>query len=129
MLVGADGLLTGPNAESTQIINGSVFGIHVSNINVTEQNDFSLTTSTSGATENDSIQVAVTPGSGTAIQLASYVGGKDTVGSDWNLAKSGATGSTINLTTSGALANVTKDLSTDQKFETIAWTFAAGSAS
>lgn len=129
MAVSADGALTGPNAETTQIINGSIFGIHVSNIAVAEENNFSIVSDTSSATANDSLQVALTPNKGTTLQFAELISGKEITTTDWNLAKKDATGSTINLSTSGSLVNITKDLSTSQKFATISWTFAPGTLS
>lgn len=129
MAVSGDGTLTGPDAKSTQIINGSIFGIHVSNISVSEANSFSLVSSISGATANDSLQVALTPNEGTSLQLADLKSGKTIETSDWNLAKKDTTGSTIDLSTSGALVNITKDLSTSHKFATISWTFAPGTIS
>ena len=124
MIVQADGTLTGPSAAATQLQNGSVFGVHVKNIKATAENSFALEET---AATSDSVSMNITPANGTAVNLASCLnGGKDVADSDWNLTKKGTDGATIDLTTGGTLSNVTKDLSTNQQFGTIDWTFAAG---
>lgn len=124
MVVQADGTLTGPSAAATQLVNGSVFGVHVKNIKATAENGFALEQT---AAANDSVSMNITPGNGTAVNLASCLdGGKTIAGSDWNLTKKDTPGATINLTTGGTMSNITKDLSANQQFGTIDWTFAAG---
>lgn len=124
MIVQADGTMTGPSAAATQIKNGSAFGIHVSKIQTTAKNSFALE---STAKANDSASVTITPGAGTAVNLADTLSGMAiTSGTDWNMAKMGATGADINLATVGKLSNITKDLAANQQFAQIDWTFAAG---
>lgn len=124
MIVQADGTLTGPSAAATQLQNGSVFGVHVKNIKATAENSFAFEET---AATSDSVSMNITPANGTAVNLASCLnGGKDVADSDWNLTKKDTDGATIDLTTGGTLSNVTKDLSTNQQFGTINWTFAAG---
>ena len=124
MIVQADGTMTGPSAAATQIKNGSAFGIHVSKIQTTAKNSFALE---STAKANDSASVTITPGAGTAVNLADTISGMAiTSGTDWNMAKVGATGADINLATVGKLSNITKDLAASQQFAQIDWTFAAG---
>lgn len=124
MIVQADGTMTGPSAAATQIKNGSAFGIHVSKIQTTAKNSFALE---STAKANDSASVTITPGAGTAVNLADTLSGMAiTAGTDWNMAKVGATGADINLATAGKLSNITKDLAANQQFAQIDWTFAAG---
>ena len=124
MIVQADGTLTGPSAAATQLQNGSVFGVHVKNIKATAENSFAFEET---AATSDSVSMNITPANGTAVNLASCLnGGKDVADSDWNLTKKGTDGATIDLTTGGTLSNVTKDLSTNQQFGTIDWTFTAG---
>ena len=124
MIVQADGTMTGPSAAATQIKNGSAFGIHVSKIQTTAKNSFALE---STAKANDSASVTITPGAGTAVNLADTLSGMAiTAGTDWNMAKVGATGADINLATVGKLSNITKDLAANQQFAQIDWTFAAG---
>lgn len=122
MIVQADGTMTGPSAAATQIKNGSAFGIHVSKIQTTAKNSFALE---STAKANDSASVTITPGAGTAVNLADTLSGMAiTSGTDWNMAKVGATGADINLATVGKLSNITKDLAANQQFTQIDWTFA-----
>lgn len=124
MIVQADGTMTGPSAAATQIKNGSAFGIHVSKIQTTAKNSFALE---STAKADDSASVTITPGAGTAVNLADTLSGMAiTSGTDWNMAKVGATGADINLATVGKLSNITKDLAANQQFAQIDWTFAAG---
>lgn len=124
MIVQADGTMTGPSAAATQIKNGSAFGIHVSKIQTTAKNSFALE---STAKANDSASVTITPGAGTAVNLADTLSGMAiTAGTGWNMAKVGATGADINLATVGKLSNITKDLAANQQFAQIDWTFAAG---
>lgn len=112
MIVQADGTMTGPSAAATQIKNGSAFGIHVSKIQTTAKNSFALE---STAKANDSASVTITPGAGTAVNLADTLSGMAiTAGTDWNMAKVGATGADINLATVGKLSNITKDLAASQ---------------
>lgn len=107
-----------------KIKNGSAFGIHVSKIQTTAKNSFALE---STAKANDSASVTITPGAGTAVNLADTLSGMAiTAGTDWNMAKVGATGADINLATVGKLSNITKDLAANQQFAQIDWTFAAG---
>lgn len=124
MIVQADGTLTGPSAAATQLQNGSAFGVHVKNIKATAKNGFALEQT---AAANDSVSMNITPGSGTAVNLASCLdGGKTIAGSDWNLTKKGTDGAAIDLATGGTMSNITKDLAANQQFGTIDWTFAAG---
>ena len=121
MIVQADGTMTGPSAAATQIKNGSAFGINVSKIQTTAKNGFALE---STAKANNSASVTITPGAGTAVNLADTLSGKAIT--DWDMAKVGATGANINLATVGKLSNITIDLAENQQFAQIDWTFAAG---
>lgn len=126
MIVQADGTMTGPSPAATQIKNGSAFGVHVVNIKATAKGGFALEQT---AAASDSVSMTITPGAGTAVNLASCLnGGKTVANSDWDLTKVGTDGSTIDLATKGTLSNITKDLSYNQQFGTINWTFAAGNA-
>lgn len=75
MIVQADGTMTGPSAAATQIKNGSAFGIHVSKIQTTAKNGFALE---STAKADDSASVTITPGAGTAVNLADTLSGWNT---------------------------------------------------
>ena len=98
MIVQADGTMTGPSAAATQIKNGSAFGIHVSKIQTTAKNSFALE---STAKANDSASVTITPGAGTAVNLADTLSG-------WNTSNitnaSGMFGNNSSLTTLGDLS-------------------------
>lgn len=124
MLVQADGTLTGPSADATTIENGSVFGIHVSNIKTEGVSGFALDNQTS---KSGNVDLNITPNGKTAVNAGSCLSGKAiTAGTDWNMAKTGTDGATIKLGTSGSVSNITTDLAKGQQFGTINWTFAAG---
>lgn len=127
--VNGDGTMTGPTAASTLIQNDSVFGIHVSKIATTAANGFTLSTDISKATAENSVQVSITPASGTAIQLASTTSGIAPTKAEWDMSYSGNGSSTIALTSSGKASKITKDLSSQVSFATINWTFAPGMSS
>ena len=124
--VNGDGSFITPSADATKIQNGSIFGIHVANIQTTAMNDFTLVDDAAGALEDDAIEFNVTPDSGAAVSLADTTSGLDLSGTDWNLDKMGGDHDAISLTTDGAINNITKDLSASQQFAQINWTFAAG---
>ena len=126
MIVQADGTLTGPSAAATQLQNGSAFGVHVKNIKATAKNGFALEQT---AAANDSVSMTITPRTdkATAVNLASCLdGGLNVSDGNWTLTKKGTEADTIHLFTGGTLSNITKDLSANQQFGTIDWTFAPG---
>lgn len=126
VMVKADGSFITPSAASTQIKNASIFGVHVDKITAAAENGFALVTDAATTSSNDAVQYSVQPNSGTAVQIADYVGGNEVAGSDWDMTKAGTEGDHLDLTTAGAINNVTKDLNADQQFATLTWTFQAG---
>lgn len=127
VMVKADGSFITPTAASTQIKNASIFGIHVSKLASATANSFTFAADASKATTDNAVQYSIQPGSGTAVQISDCTKGKALTTTDWNLTKTGTDGAALNLTTAGAINNVTKDLGSDQQFATLTWTFAPGS--
>lgn len=117
----ADGTLVGPSASATQIVNKSVFGIHVTKIDVTAANSWKLVSDTTTDAENN--EIAFTLNGEQARPNADV--SRDT---KWNMAYSGAAGDKIDIETAGNVTRATNDLSTAQKAATITWTLAAGNA-
>ena len=124
--VKADGSFITPSAASTQIKNASIFGIHVSKLASATANSFTFAADASKATTDNAVQYSVQPGSGTAVQISDCTKGKALTTTDWNMTKTGTDGANLNLTTAGAINNITKDLGSDQQFATLTWTFAPG---
>lgn len=128
--VNADGTFNTPSPDAVKLTNGSIFGIHVADMTATEEGGFNLVEKSAFAStaEDDAIWMSLQPGSGTAVELGSAMTALPLTGTDWNLAKADASGTAdeIGLTSEGAIANVTKDLSTSQQFASVNWTFEAG---
>ena len=119
----ADGTLVGPSADATKIENKSVFGIHVTNIDVTAANGWTLVSDTTTGTENNAIAFTLN-----GVQaLPNKDVSNDTA---WNMAyaKSQDASDSIAVEAKGNVARVTNDLKTEQKAATITWTLAAGNA-
>lgn len=124
MIVQADGTMTGPTTAN--IKNGSAFTVRVKNIKATAKGGFALEQT---AKANDSVSMTITPRTdkATAVNLASCLdGGLNVSDGNWTLTKKDTEADTIHLITGGTLSNITKDLSANQQFCTIDWTFAPG---
>lgn len=124
MIVQADGTLTGPSTANIE--NGSDFTVRVKNIKATAKGGFAIEQT---AAANDSVSMTITPRTdkATAVNLASCLGdGLNVSDGNWTLTKKDSEAATIHLITGGTLSNITKDLSANQQFCTIDWTFAPG---
>lgn len=119
----ADGTLVGPTANKTQIVNKSVFPIHVTSMDVSNgTTDWKLVTEASSkATDANQLSFKLN-----GISAATHADLTEDV--RWNMGYSGSATGSIDISSEGKVANVTKDLSTAQKAATITWTLAAGSA-
>ena len=123
--VNGDGTLVAPSQDALSIQNKSVFGIRVAKLKVTPQNGFTFVADVSKTPTKNAVQLDSTPRNGAATKAA-YVT-SDTRLSDpaWSIARNGS----VDFTMAGAVANVANDLSVNQQFATIKWTFAAGKMS
>lgn len=118
-----DGTLVGPDASATQIVNKSVFPIHVTKMAVAEQSPFHVVSDTSHSTTENDIQFTIHGAKAAAdVDLSKDV--------SWDMEYAASSDKNhINLdTTNGKVARVTADLSKAQKVATITWTLAAGKA-
>ncbi len=125
-VAGVDGTFTGPTPSAAQIKNTSVFGIHVSSLQVAVASGFNLVTSAaySAASTDNTYWLTLKPNSGTAIETANYTTATAISSTDWNLARLNGT---IDITTAGAIKNITKNLSdTPMTAATLNWTFISG---
>lgn len=118
----ADGTMVGPSADSVQIVNKSVFPIHVTNMAVAEQSPFHLVPDVTASTGTNDFQFTIHGAQAAAsVDLASDA--------TWNLGYATSATDKLSLDTSDAkIARVTADLSTAQKAATITWTVASGQA-
>lgn len=118
----ADGTLVGPSADTTQIVNKSVFPIHVTKMAVAQQDPFHIVDDVTTSTGTNDVQFTVHGAKAAAsVDLLANAA--------WNMGYAGTDTDHINLdTTSAKIARVTANLSTAQKAATITWTLAAGSA-
>lgn len=118
----ADGTLVGPTASTTQIVNNSVFPIHVTNMAVAQQDPFHIVDDVTTSAGTNDVQFTVHGAKAAAsVDLRANAA--------WNMGYAGTTTGRINLdTTDAKIARVTADLSTSQKAATITWTLAAGTA-
>ena len=119
----ADGTLVGPSASATQIVNKSVFGIHVTNIAVTAADGWNYVADASTATQDNAISFTLN-------NVNAAVKGDVSSETAWNMAYAGSqdASDSIAVATTGKVARVTNDLKTEQKAATITWTLAAGNA-
>lgn len=118
----ADGTLVGPTASTTQIVNNSVFSIHVTKMAVAQQDPFHIVDDVTTSTGTNDVQFTV-HGAKAAVSVDLHDNAA------WNMGYAGTATDRINLDTTGAkIARVTANLSTPQKAATITWTLAAGSA-
>lgn len=110
------GNIIAPEASSVRLENGSIYGIHVSNITAEERNGFNLDTG------NDLVNLNIKPNNGAVVNMGDCLNGKTITTSDWNMTKD----SDIQLTITGTASNITKDLSQAAEFGSISWTFTPG---
>lgn len=128
----ADGTLVGPTASKTQIVNNSVFSIHVAKMAVsTGGTGWNLVADASKAdgTNALSFELSADP-TAAAVSAASAVANPVDLSKDahWEMSYEGSGKNTVDITSTGKVAHVTKDLHDAQKAATITWTLAAGSA-
>lgn len=122
-MMGADGVLTSASADTLQIVNGSNFGIHVSDVAVDVETPFTLVADAGAATEDNAVdfQFGV---DGDLIDAAAPT----LVAGSYDLMPTGAAGATLTLKAEGNAKNVSEDISTSETLANIRWSFAAGYA-
>lgn len=118
----ADGTLVGPSKETTEIVNLSVFPIHVTGMSTSAKGTgWSLVADASKSASENSLSFELNGVSAaTSADLS-----KD---ADWNMGYAGSGKDSVAIASTGKVSHVTKDLSSAQKAATVTWTLAAGSA-
>lgn len=126
--VAADGTLTGPTPSACQIVNKSVFGIHVTEVSVTPADGWNIASSAEVGSGINSIDFQFGPIK--QIDALSAINQVD-VSSDasFNMGYAGSGKETVSIDSSGDVARLTHDITKPIPVVTISWTVAAGSAS
>lgn len=126
--VAADGTLTGPTPSACQIVNKSVFGIHVTEVSVTSSGNWNIT---SDATKGEG-QNIIDFQFGPKKQVDAFAAmSRVDVSSDasFNMGYKGSGSEVVSIDSSGNVARLTHDIAKPIPVATISWTVAAGSAS
>ena len=128
-LVQADGSLITASEKTFSIVNMSQFDVHVTNMQVDAENDWNIVASAASSSNDNSIDFSIGPKED-QIKASEALGSGIDISSrpEWNLGYQGSETQSINLTCSGNVSHVTKDLQTASKVATITWTVAAGQA-
>lgn len=126
--VAADGTLTGPTPSACQIVNKSVFGIHVTEVSVTPADGWNIVSSAEVGSGINSIDFQFGPIK--QIDALSAINQVD-VSSDasFNMGYAGSGKETVSIDSSGDVARLTHDITKPIPVATISWTVATGSAS
>lgn len=126
--VAADGTLTGPTPSACQIVNKSVFGIHVTEVSVTSSGNWNIT---SDATKGEG-QNIIDFQFGPKKQVDAFAAmSRVDVSSDasFNMGYKGSGSEVVSIDSSGNVARLTHDITKPIPVATISWTVATGSAS
>lgn len=120
--IDAEGNLTYPTEG--KFINNSVFGIHVSNLTITDASPYSVVASSSfdGETGSNVLWTTIQPRNATPIDITSG----DTPVGEWYMEKGGVAGNELPLTFAGKVKNLTQTPKAPAKAYHITWTVAAG---
>lgn len=121
--MGADGVLTSASSGALQIVNGSNFAIHVSDVDVAQQSPFNIVADAAQAAEDNAVDFQF----GVDSALIDAANPTAKAGS-YNLAPTGDAGATLTLKAQGDAKNVKRDLSVETKLADITWTFTVGEA-
>jgi hypothetical protein len=121
--MGADGVLASASSGALQIVNGSNFAIHVSDVDVAQQSPFNIVADAAQASEDNAVDFQF----GVDSALIDAANPTAKAGS-YDLAPTGDAGATLTLKAQGDAKNVKEDIAKDKTVATITWTFAAGNA-
>lgn len=124
----ADGTLTGPSPEACQIVNESIFGIHVTQVGVTPSDGWSL----AADVLSTSVQNAIDFQFGPQLQINAIDAVSETMDvskdASFNMGYAGSDTAAIDIDSSGSIARVSMDLTKKASVATISWTVAPGAA-
>lgn len=129
MVVAADGTFIAPNPQDTRIENKSIFGVHVSNVEIAPAAGHTIVTESQfeGAQETNSLWMGIAPNGKEPIQAGDHLTKKSpSTPSDWNMTKAGGSAPNIELEFSGAMKNIESPTTEATKAYDITWTFAVG---
>ena len=126
--VAADGTLTGPTPSACQIVNKSVFGIHVTEVSVTKADGWNLATSAQSGSMINSIDFQFGPKKQIDAFAAMEIVDVSNDAS-FNMGYKGSGKEAVSINSSGDVARLTHDITKPIPVATISWTVAAGSAS
>ena len=126
--VAADGTLTGPTPSACQIVNKSVFGIHVTEVSVTKADGWNLATSAQSGSMINSIDFQFGPKKQIDAFAAMEIVDVSNDAS-FNMGYKGSGKEAVSIDSSGDVARLTHDITKPIPVATISWTVAAGSAS
>ena len=127
--VQADGSLIVASEDEFKITNESPFDIHVTGMAVQSEDGWAVMADAKNSSTDNSISLKIGPSSSMQ-DISKANGGSIDLSSDaaWNMGYADSGTDSINLTCSGNVSHVTKDLQTASKVATITWTVAAGQA-
>lgn len=126
--VAADGTLTGPTPSACQIVNKSVFGIHVTEVSVTKADGWNLATSAQSGSMINSIDFQFGPKKQIDAFAAMEIVDVSNDAS-FNMGYKGSGKEAVSIDSGGDVARLTHDITKPIPVATISWTVAAGSAS
>ena len=122
------GVLTGPSNEASQIVNLSIFPIHVTNIAVAEQNGWNIVADAVAADTTNNAQFTLNNKTTATTAAAAKAGVDVSADANYDMSYAGSATDKVTVTTSDAkVAKVTKDLTAKESMAKITWTLAAGS--
>ena len=118
----ADGTLVGPSAEATKIVNKSVFPIHVTKMSAsTDGTDWNLVADAAQSRDANALSFEL---NGVSAATPADLSDK----AAWNMGYAGSATDSVQVASTGKVANVNLDLSQPQHAATVTWTLAAGAA-
>ena len=128
---GAGDIIGPKDSGAYDIVNGSVYGVHVSNIKTTALNGTNIVADASASDAKDSISVDMTFTGGTkapgaAIKMSDTLTGKTNPGIDLGYKGIEGEKNKASATFTGKAKNLSKDYTSGQKVATIDYTFAVG---
>jgi hypothetical protein len=112
--MGADGVLTSASSGALQIVNGSNFAIHVSDVDVAQQSPFNIVADAAQASEDNAVDFQF----GVDSALIDAANPTAKAGS-YDLAPTGDAGATLTLKAQGDAKNVKEDIAKDKTVATI----------
>lgn len=123
-VMASDGTLT---AADTQIVNGSNFAIHVSDVAVAKAGNYTLVADAASATEDNAVQFSFGVD---GAQITAHNANKSMLTkTKYDMGPASEdTADTLTIKASGKAKNIKENISTEQTVANITWTFGVGQA-